>query len=203
MIRLLQFPWSHHPLSHIYYNLLIDPWFKGVQIDYFSWFSRQRHAIRSVVESIADLNNYLAGIEPIIQQRSSTLGYSQPDTVSESKNPYIDAVLISHEFTDHCNEQTLRELDATTPIFATKAAATIIRTWHHFTIVQEISNFAPPDCDWTDFSPSLPQWLGIVRLVSKFDIGHLHSAVMICYNLDRSERKQPAEAIIYTPHGIS
>lgn len=156
------------------------------------------------MESIEDLNNYLADIENIIQQRSSPLAHSQPDATAKGKSPYIDAVLISHEFTDHCNEDTLRELDATTPIFATKAAATVIRRWHHFTIVQDISNFAAPDRDWTDFSPSLPQWLGITRLVSNLDIGHLHSAVMICYNLqyDRSEVKQPAEAIIYTPHGI-
>lgn len=203
MIRLLQFPWPQHPLSHTYYNLLIDPWFKGVQIDYFSWFSRQRHAVRPAVESIEDLNNYLADIENIIHERCSPLAHSRPDAMAKGKNPYIDAILISHEFTDHCNEHTLRELDVSTPIFATKAAATIIRRWHHFTTVQDISNFAPPDRDWTDFSPPLPKWLGFARLVSSLDIGHIHSAVMICYNLQHdSEVKQPAEAIIYTPHGI-
>ena len=204
MIRLLQFPWPDHPLSHTYYNVVIDPWFKGVQIDYFSWFSRQRHVVRPVVESIEDLNNYLAEIENTIPQRPSPSRHSQPDAMAKGKNPYIDAVVVSHEFTDHCNEHTLRELDVTTPIFATKAAATVIRRWHHFTIVQDISNFAPSDGDWTEFSPSLPPWLGIARLVSSLDIGHLHSAVMICYNIqsDQSETKQAAEAIIYTPHGI-
>ncbi|KAL8795821.1 MAG: hypothetical protein Q9195_001701 [Heterodermia aff. obscurata] len=176
----------------------------GVQIDYFPWFSRQRHAIRPVVESIKDLNKCLADIENVIQQRSSPSGHSQSDAIEKgNSNPYIDAVLISHEFTDHCNEQTLRELDATTPIFATKAAAAVIRRWHHFPVVQDISEFARPACDWTEFSPSLPKWLGIVRFVSSLDIGHLHSAVMICYNLQYdSQEKQPAEAIIYTPHGI-
>ena len=176
MIRLLQFPWPHHPLSHTYYNLLIDPWFKGVQTDYFSWFSRQRHVVRPLVESIGDLNEILADVEIIMQQRFSSSGNSQQDAIAKGKNPYIDAVLISHEFTDHCNEHTLRELDVTTPIFAIKAAANVIRTWHHFTIVQDISNFAPPCRDWTDFSSSLPQWLGIARLVSSLDIGNLHSA---------------------------
>ena len=156
------------------------------------------------MESIEDLNNYLADIEKTIQQRPSPSEQSQPDAIAKGKNPYIDAVVISHEFSDHCNEHTLRELDVTTPIFATKAAATIIRRWHHFTIVQDIFDFALSNGDWTDFSPSLPQWLGIARLVSSLDIGHIHSALIICYNIqyDQSEKKQDAEAIIYTPHGI-
>ena len=205
MLRLLQFPWSQHPLGHARYNLLIDPWFEGIQIDFFPWFSRQSHAVSPIVTSIAALNNYLADLESSIQQRSSPPTDAEPDTNTYSRNPYIDAIMISHEFTDHCNEHTLREVDANTPIFATKAAAKVIRSWCHFTNVQEIFNFAAISHDWTkSSSASLPSWLWFSRLVSNFDVGYLHSAVLICFNLqqEQSQPTQPAEAIIYTPHGI-
>ena len=204
-LRILQFPWSQHPLGHARYNLLIDPWFEGTQIDFFPWFSRQSHAVSPIVTSIADLNNYLADVENSIQQRSSLPTNAEPDTKAKSRNPYIDAIMISHEFTDHCNEHTLREVDANTPIVATKAAAKVIRSWCHFKNVQEISNFAAISHDSAkSLSVSLPSWLWFSRLVSNLDIGYLHSAVMICFSLQQkqSQPTRAAEAIIYTPHGI-
>jgi len=33
---------------------------------------------------------------------------------------FIDAVAISHEFTDHCHEQTLLQVDPDVPVFATE-----------------------------------------------------------------------------------
>ena len=59
--------------------------------------------------------------------------------------------------------------------------------------------------DWTTFTPGvLPSWMGIARLVSRFDVSYLHSAVVVCFNIDlnTSNERQPAEAIVYTPHGI-
>lgn len=199
--RLLQFPCKHHPSGHTTFNLLIDPWFDGAQIDFFPSFSKQWHAVESCVESIAELNTYLEDIELANKHRNppeSTKGV-------KSINPFIDAVLISHEFTDHCNEHTLRELDVGTPVFATTAAAKVIRAWGHFEKVREVRTFSETNLDWTRASPDLPPWLGMSRLVStSFDIGYLHSAVMICFNLehDEPESVKPAEAIIYTPHGI-
>lgn len=205
MLRLLQFPWSQHPLGHARYNLLIDPWFEGIQIDFFPWFSVQSHAVPPIVTSIANLNNYLADLENTIQQRSSSPTNAGPSTTAKTKNPYIDAIMISHEFTDHCNEHTLREVDVNTPVYATKAAANVIKSWCHFTNLREITNFAAIGHNWRkSLSLSLPPWLGFSRLVSNFDIGYLHSAVIICFNLqqEQSQPAQPAEAIIYTPHGI-
>ena len=87
------------------------------------------------------------------------------------KNPHIHAVLISHEFTDHCNEHTLRGLDISTPIIATSAAAKIIRGWDYFEKVSEILTCSDQNLDWTALSPDLPPWLGIARIVSSsFDI---------------------------------
>lgn len=153
------------------------------------------------MKSITELNEYLKEMESDHQRQASP---RSPMTL-QGNNPHIHAVLISHEFTDHCNEHTLRDLDIRTPILATTAAAKVIRTWDYFEMVCEISTYSDKNLDWTAFSPELPPWLGIARIVSSnFDVGYLHSALMICFNSEytspRSEKC--AEAIIYTPHGI-
>ena len=116
---------------------------------------------------------------------------------------FLDLGITKHSIVDR---RTLRELDPFTHIFATRAAAELIRSWHHFLKVHEIATLSKPDQDWTAFSSeALPAWMGIARLVSSFDVGFLHSAVVIFFNLNHSqtECKKPKEAIIYTPHGIS
>ena len=175
--------------------------FVGEQVDFFPWFSKQSHAVESCVKSTAELNRYLENIEENDKHRDPP----ESTKIAKRNNPFIDAVLISHEFTDHCNEHTLRQLDVGTPVFATTAAAKVIRAWEHFEKVREVPTFSEANLDWTRLSPDLPQWLGISRLVSSgFDIGNIHSAVMICFNFEHDvpEPDDPAEAIIYTPHGI-
>jgi len=36
-----------------------------------------------------------------------------------STRSYIDVLVISHEFTDHCNKETLQEIKREVPVFAT------------------------------------------------------------------------------------
>ncbi|KAL9633804.1 MAG: hypothetical protein Q9164_004477 [Protoblastenia rupestris] len=134
---------------------------------------------------------------------------------------FIDAIVVSHEFTDHCHKQTLLEVDARTPVFATNRAAHIIRSWNHFNSVLETPPFSHSNPNWrsTSLSP-LPSWLGISRLVTKSDRLYLHSAILITFDLYQpqfndyaldskphdpnslGEDPLPAEALIYTPHGI-
>ena len=153
------------------------------------------------MKSITELNEYLKNIGSDHEHQ----GYSESPMALQGKNPQIHAVLISHEFTDHCNEHTLRELDMSTPIFTTSAAATVIKGWDYFKKVYEISTCSERNLDWTRFTPALPPWLGIARVVSSnFDVGYLHSALMICFSSesDNPKTEKLAEAIIYTPHGI-
>jgi L-ascorbate metabolism protein UlaG (beta-lactamase superfamily) len=46
--------------------------------------------------------------------------------------PPIDAILISHPFTDHCHQQTLLQFSAKTPVYAASSAAKLIEKWKHF-----------------------------------------------------------------------
>ena len=207
---LLQLPWKDAPLGRSRFNILVDPWFKGVQVDVAKWFSRQWHVVKPSVQSIAELNHCLEDIESLAQRLSSQPREERLVGMQGNKNPYINAVIVSHEFTDHCNKGTLLELDPDTPVFAKKAAADVIRSWCHFTVVKDIPHFSRTAPDWRTFAMNpLPSWLGIVRIVQSLDISNTHAAVIICFNLERggspgSEHleDEPAEAVIYTPHGL-
>lgn len=143
----------------------------------------------------------------------------------------IDAVAISHEFTDHCHKDTLLQLHPDVSVFAIKEAAKLIESWDHFRNVYQINNFgADGDRDWrsTSITP-LPEWIGISRLLQTDDVLNFHSALMITFNnkhgnakklsqtndhlkngtrkrhhsaIEPNEDEESAEAVIYTPHGI-
>jgi len=159
---------------------------------------------------MAELNECLREIEEISQSNGPESRDSKQEKLDRKhQTRYIDAVVISHEFTDHCNKNTLLELDSETPIFATKLAAALISSWNHFNFVQETLPFSAKDSDWrkTSVSP-LPGWLGISRIVTESDALYYHSAILVTFGLVSSSSSgpsavlPPAEAIAYTPHGI-
>ncbi|MCJ1372762.1 hypothetical protein MMC20_003987 [Loxospora ochrophaea] len=197
------------PRERFYFNVLIDPWLKGSQSDVASWFSRQWHAVESSVQSIAELNERLREAEEFALTTKPSVNQNKIDKGSEKPKSYIDAVVISHEFTDHMHKETLLEVDSLTPVLATDVAADIIKSWHHFESVYNVPRFLPDDPDWTRSSISpLPHWLGVSRVVTSSDALYYHSAILIAFKLDASIQVQslqegkPAEAVIYTPHGV-
>ena len=203
---ILQLPWKDAPAGRSRFNILIDPWFKNVQVDFAPWFSRQWHAIKSSVQSIAELNERLFHVESC-DPKFSTL--HSHDELNRHKT-YIDAVVISHLFTDHCNKQTLLELDVDTAIFAHGAAAATIRSWNHFAVVKDLPHFSSNSLNWTQFSTHpLPDWLAIFRIVPRLDLASTHSAVVLCFNLklegpgdSETLENAQSEAVVYTPHGL-
>lgn len=139
------------------------------------------------------------------------------DGAGEDSVSYVDCVAISHEFTDHCHETTLRELPKSVPVMATAKAAELIRSWGHFDTVITTPGFSAEVSDWhevlVDQTGTLPPWLGIGRVITQGNALYYHSAVMIAFDLGykpnqratRSKGKSPhseSEAVIYSPHGI-
>jgi hypothetical protein len=187
---LLSLPYPEHvspPSNRSHYNILIDPWLDGPQEDVASWFSKQWHLIKSSVRTVADLNDILGDAEASSRQ-------DRPES-------FIDAVAISHEFTDHCHRATLLELDRAVPVFATTKAAELIRSWNHFDTVVHMASFAK-GTDWrTTSSKPLPSWIGISRLVTGSDALYYHSAVVIATQ-QSDGADGAANALIYTPHGV-
>lgn len=234
---LLQIPRPENAIrrgSRIYFNIVIDPWFKGGQTDLAKWFSQQYHATPSAVQSFAELEDLIRGVEKLASAEVRLSGgvsdnVLQADTVENLS--LVDAIAVSHEFTDHCHHDTLIEAHKDVPVFAFKEAAALIQSWGHFRTVIPIGSIrADEEFDWRTSSlhPFLPEWLGICQLRQSEDRFNLHSALLITFNSGhvRSQLKlksvsgehdtsdarrrgtalheddESAEALVYTPHGV-
>ncbi|KAL5315198.1 hypothetical protein ACEPPN_017849 [Leptodophora sp. 'Broadleaf-Isolate-01'] len=206
--------------GEIYYHILIDPWLRGGQSDVAKFFSQQWHVEESAVQTIAEVEDVVKGIEDVakghipytppqglsvdsdiyeeINAEDQTVEEAQP---TSTKSP-IDAILISHEFTDHMHKDTLLEASPSIPVFASTKAASAIQSWRHFAYVAEIPRFSG---DWRENSSSpLPEWVGVSRVAYPGqDLLYYHSAVMVTFHSEEGEGGEGAEAVIYTPHGIS
>lgn len=209
--------------SALFYNILIDPWFAGSQVDVQRWFSRQTHAIKSSVQTISDVDHLIQNIESLVVEHAKARHSNARQSSAKAHTSSINAVVISHEFTDHCHQDTLLQLDASVPILAADKAATMIRSWAYFDTVFDLPILMPNAPDWRETSTAaLPDWLGVSRIVTHKDALHLHSAVIIAFNTspaagrdspvrdaiehhehDRLMREEAAEAVIYSPHGFS
>ncbi|TVY16875.1 hypothetical protein LARI1_G006324 [Lachnellula arida] len=200
----LPIPSSKPTNTRIYNHILIDPWLRGGQSDVAWFFSQQWHATPSACQSIDDVERIIQAIEAAAAEDTSELvdgellSPKQDSHAPDKIGNYIDAVIVSHEFTDHMHKDTLVELPPQVPVFASTKAAYIIRSWKRFDTVLEIPRF---EGDWRKSSISpLPAWLGISRVAyAGADMLYYHSAVMIAFSSGGEE----GEAVIYTPHGIS
>ncbi|KAJ6787522.1 hypothetical protein PWT90_02285 [Aphanocladium album] len=189
---------SRDDATRTHFNLLIDPWLQGPQSDVAAWFSTQHHIVTPAVESLAELQAALRGLQP-----TGTSGTAAADGATSS---YIDAVAISHEFTDHCHKATLLELPRNTPIYAADVAADLIRSWKYFDGDAVIT--APGlgrDVAWTSLShEKLPAWLRVSRLITPGNSLYYHSALIVAFGGGSGgSSAAPAEAVVYSPHGIS
>lgn len=184
---LIQLPLPSPSANRTHFNLLIDPWLRGPQSDVASWFSTQWHVVAPSVDTLANLNQVLCALETGSQ--------------AGSKDWFIDAVAVSHEFTDHCHKATLMELPPATTVFAADLAADLIRSWNHFDVVTTTPGFVK-DASWKDIEGgSLPPWLRIGRIITPNNSLYYHSAVIIAFDLSLTSTSE-AEAIVYSPHGI-
>jgi hypothetical protein len=189
----------------VYYNIILDPWLSGPQSDLSSWFSRQWHAISSAYETVPEVEELCRRVEAIAS--------SKPMASIAADERVIDAIAISHEFTDHCHKDTLVQFGRDVPVIATAKAAELIRGWGHFERVVETPPFGGDNAaedgggggggdgaDWRRTRiDALPCWLGISRVVTGQDAFYYHSAVLLAFQLDPDKA---AQCVIYTPHGI-
>ncbi|KAF3926298.1 hypothetical protein ABW20_dc0110654 [Dactylellina cionopaga] len=214
-LLLLPYP-SDSNSNRKYFRILIDPWLSGPQSDYFSWFSTQWHAIAPPLRSIREVEEFISSVD------------SDGGGDGGGGGGEIDAVVISHEFTDHCHKATLLEIPKDVPVFANDKALEIIRGWKHFDTVVEVGKFPKAfagrggggggggieEWDWRKESRFtekglLPDWVGITRLESPGNALYYHSSVMITWatraapsnEINGEGESVAAECILYTPHG--
>ena len=183
---------------------------RGGQSDVAKFFSQQWHKEPSAVQTIEEVEDAIRGIEDVargeledgIEEDIIVVDNNSEDAemleaeVDVEKENWIDAVVVCHEFTDHMHKETLLEIKKAVPVFAAPRAASRIRAWKHFEFVAEIPRFTG---DWRHSSKDpLPEWLGISRVAyAGADLLYYHQAIMVTF-----EEKE-AEAVVYTPHGIS
>jgi hypothetical protein len=184
---------ANPPPGRCRYNVLVDPWLKGTQSDVASWFSSQTHLIESSVQTLHGLDQLLGEIE------DELLGSG-----TEKEITRIDLVAISHEFTDHCHEATLKELSPKVPVFSTAKAVELIKSWNHFDSVTNMASFTKGTNWHTTSSAPLPSWLGVSRLITEGNALYYHSAIIFAFTTGQPTDSDDgsAEAIIYTPHGV-
>lgn len=192
---LLSLPYPPHirpPYGRCRFNIVIDVWLTGPQIDLFSQFSSQEHATASAFQSLKEVNDHLRDAEVRALR----------GPVSHGPAPFfIDAVYCSHEFTDHCHEASLRELPPGVPVFAPKKAAALVRSWKYFERVIDIP-VLEAGFDWrSTVTTMLPPWIGLGRIHSKGGAPiYFHSALAIVFLTGINSEPQ---AVIYTPHGAA
>lgn len=194
-----------------YFHILLDPWLRGSQSDVAQFFSQRWHAQESACQSITDAENIIYRIEELASSQAHSTSVLEKESGISNLGSPIDAVVISHEFTDHMHKGTLLEVHPSVPVFASPKAASIIQSWKHFSTVHPLPSLTPRSTDWrtTSILP-LPTWLGIGRLAKDgVDLLYYHSAVLITFSssLEPSGVDGPeygkAEAVVYTPHGIT
>lgn len=200
---------SPSPKGRIYWHILVDPWLRGGQSDVAKFFSQQWHREPSSVQTIEEVEDAIRGIEDVARGEvkekleeiiAVDIGSEDTEMLESGSGVagggWIDAVVVCHEFTDHMHKETLLEISKTVPVFAAPTAASRMRAWKHFDFVAEIPRFTG---DWRQSSRApLPEWLGVSRVAySGSDLLYYHQAIMVAFG------EEEAEAVIYTPHGIS
>ncbi len=102
--------------------------------------------------------------------------------------PPIDAILISHPFTDHCHEATLKQFSADTPIFASPMAFKIIQKWRYFTHLQVLNPSAKV------LKPLLIKDIEIHFFAANHWLDLTHQALFL-------RAKASQKTVFYAPHG--
>ena len=199
------------------FNLVIDPWLDPAeQIDIARNFSAQRRRILAFASSLGELNTILAKeSEDCVQQ----------DGGSRPASRRIDAILLSHPFTDHLHPETIQDpsLPNDAPLLATRQAIGPLRKLlgkGRSILPIEIADMQKPPA-WLEGKqenaekalPSnfhvvqaLPQerfpfWRGAVNA----QWSQLHGGIIITWSSPKQDDEAAPEfnSILYSPHGIT
>jgi hypothetical protein len=159
------------------FKILLDPWLFGSQTDFFRYFSTQEHSVPPSIQNI-----------------------------DRDLDMQINAIIISHEFSDHCHEQTLRSFSATIPVFATNNASKRIRRWNYFQHVFDIpllddrpENFTLSMLSRQQPQLNMPNTINVGYIPEKgfMALPSLHGATCISFLVNN----QQWHSLLYIPHG--
>lgn len=111
-----------------WFNVLIDPWLDDAsQVDFAPSFSEQRRIVPSLAQSVFELESLLRSEE---EQRLKKECKDNSEDAGTPTSHQIDAILVSHPFSDHAHPETLLDesLPARIPIYTTREAGKRLRS---------------------------------------------------------------------------
>lgn len=171
------------PNSARHYHLLIDPWLDPTpQIDGSVYFSKQTRVEPAAFGSIAEVDDWLRALPG---------------------GNGVDAILLSHPFTDHLHPETIRDL----PSRAVLQRVLVLTTADSLAVLKLLDLHLEPT-NVVNLSSRSSQQDGCTALPAGVTISHLlakdwslspawsalHSGIMIAVD---------SAQILYSPHGIT
>lgn len=128
---LLQIPYPDtvlRDLGRIYYNILLDPRLGTPQTEIGGWFSSAWHtSTESRWRTIAEVEELIGEREDDVVVGRTGRPKKKVRRPKGRKKSLIDAVIVSHEGGGHCHKETLLEVDADVPVFATKVCVPFVQ----------------------------------------------------------------------------
>lgn len=144
------------------------------------------------------IDPWLSGPSKFFSSRFALVNHKTPSCVASLRDlPTPDLVICSQDKSDHCHEETLRQLwpDADTLLVGTPAAAKKMRSFRHFdsSNVRSLKRFDPKQEDSLfritipPFSPNGSTGEVTIALLAKpVDLAGLHNAIGITYRAPSS-----------------
>jgi hypothetical protein len=98
------------------------------------------------------------------------------------------------------NYDTLKQVDASSPVLAVDTAFSTVQSWKHFDIVVQIPELGTNDgsLDWRAELPHVPSWLAVWRIPGPKAAPYLHRGICIAFDTDGTS----PECVIQSPHGL-
>ncbi|KAK0557919.1 hypothetical protein OC846_000214 [Tilletia horrida] len=201
---LFSLPYEKHG-APTHFNLVVDPWLnEAPQVDMSFAFSIQKRVCKAAASSLKEVDDLLANRESESQEKQQ-----------------VDAVLLSHPFTDHAHPESLTDPGTRKdiPLLGTTDALSSVRKlpglpFKDIYSIPVASEKTPPWDDASFHLAPIPASIRIVRLLAKEKFAairhgpawmQLHGAVAIMWLRQGTSWDEHSDygAILYSPHGIT
>jgi hypothetical protein len=205
------------PADHAIESQLVDPWLdESVQVDYHAAFSEQKRTEPALCSSVSSLEDMLASEEEM-------QGAKSEDSRGTSKQ--IDAILISHPFTDHMHPGTLNDSSVPTriPFFVTNDSKAALESLlggkkrladekRTISLLDQAKHETAPERPSEDKKRTLPCNINIMQILprERFSLlsgaasiawSKLHGGILFLWQTSQSDLGS-THSLIYSPHGL-
>ena len=176
-----------------YYHVISDAWLQGSAVTINSWLVSIGLAAPAAITDGNEVDAVVKEIEDAAAEAGVFDGRKSEGSAT------LDAIFSNFHYPDHLSEATLRTCAPNIPVFASKEAGEIVRSWGHFDNVIIQQDLEAGNGNWKNLYPGapLPEWLSVFRLVGHHEL-NFATAMIWSSGSDLSTH----QALLYSPHGI-